>query len=377
MEEKYNNIKSLSSSSSSSQIRWGILRDALLHRRRTPSSQPADDHDDDDDSLRFCVKRISRKTFHGFNLIPCRLLDGNQYSNCSSKPKPKHDVFVSYTLPSPSLGDPTTPSTLLLRQRVENHIDFDDFDVSHNFHIDNTGLVCHWPSEDVLAHFCLSRADMFRSKRILELGAGYGFAGLAIAAGTEALEVVISDGNPKVVDYIQHNIHANSEAFADTKVKSLILHWNEELDSNTSNNTFDIIVASDCTFFKEFHGGLANIIKSLLKPSAASQAIFFSPRRGDSLDKFLEKVKEAGLHFTIADNYDEVVWERHQKFLLGDSSLNYEQDHCYPLMMLCGTFFGEVMVTANYVIVASAMVLHGIAMGGNMYIGSPSVRNKK
>ncbi|KAK9108705.1 hypothetical protein Sjap_016765 [Stephania japonica] len=312
-------------SSSSSQLRWGILRDALL--RRPHSSQPDDVDDEYDDSLRFGAKRISRKTFHGFNLIPCRLLDGHRNSNPNPNP---NDVFVSYTLPSRA---PTTPSTLLLRQRAENHIDFHDFDVCHKFHIDNTGLLCHWPSEDVLAYFCLSHADMFRSKRILELGAGYGFAGLAIAAGTQALEVVISDGNPKVVDYIQHNIHVNSEAFADTKVKSLILHWNEVLDSNTSNNNFDIIVASDCTFFKEFHEGLANIIKSLLKPSAASQAIFFSPRRGDSLDKFLEKVKETGLHFTIADNYDEVVWERHQKFLLGDSSLNYEQDHCYPLMV--------------------------------------------
>ncbi|KAK9136480.1 hypothetical protein Syun_015810 [Stephania yunnanensis] len=215
---------------------------------------------------------------------------------------------------------PTTPSTLLLRQRVENHIDFDDFHVSHKFHIDNTGLVCHWPSEDVLAYFCLSRADMFRSKRILELGAGYGFAGLAIAAGTEALEVVISDGNPKVVDCILC-VSQRELFYFNILVVSLILHWNEELDSNTSNNTFDIIVASDCTFFKEFHEGLANIIKSLLKPSAASQAIFFSPRRGDSLDKFLEKVKEAGLHFTIADNYDEVIWERHQKFLLVDTGM--------------------------------------------------------
>ena len=41
-----------------------------------------------------------------------------------------------------------------------------------------------------------------RYKRVIELGSGYGLAGLVIAAITEASEVVISDGNPQVVDCI-------------------------------------------------------------------------------------------------------------------------------------------------------------------------------
>lgn len=43
---------------------------------------------------------------------------------------------------------------------------------------------------------------MFRSKRVIELGSGYGLAGLVIATVSEASEVVISDGNPQVVDCI-------------------------------------------------------------------------------------------------------------------------------------------------------------------------------
>ncbi|KAF9618442.1 hypothetical protein IFM89_001165, partial [Coptis chinensis] len=188
----------------------------------------------------------------------------------------------------------------------------------------------HWPSEDVLAYFCLSHADMFRSKRILELGAGYGLAGLVIAASTDAEEVVISDGNPQVVDYIQRNIHANSGAFTETRVKSMLLHWNQEDVSNVLN-TFDIIIASDCTFFKEYHDGLAQTIKSLLKRSEASEAIVFSPKRGNSLDKFLEKIKEIGMCFSITENYNKEVWQRHQFFLNGDRSWpNYETDQFYP-----------------------------------------------
>jgi hypothetical protein len=42
----------------------------------------------------------------------------------------------------------------------------------------------------------------------------------------------------------QRNIEANSGAFGDTVVKSMMLHWNQE-DTSSVADTFDIIVASD------------------------------------------------------------------------------------------------------------------------------------
>ncbi|KAL5173132.1 Calmodulin-lysine N-methyltransferase [Glycine soja] len=104
----------------------------------------------------------------------------------------------------------------------------------------------NWPSEDVLALYCLSHEDIFRSKKVIELGSGYGLAGFVIAAATEATEVVISDGNSQVVDYTQRNIEANSGAFEDTVVKSMTLDWNQEDTSNVAD-TFDITIAIDCS----------------------------------------------------------------------------------------------------------------------------------
>ncbi|PNX78378.1 hypothetical protein L195_g034438 [Trifolium pratense] len=49
-------------------------------------------------------------------------------------------------------------------------------------------MLSNWPSEDVLAHYCLSHRDIFRSKKVIELGSGYGLAGFVIAAVTEASE---------------------------------------------------------------------------------------------------------------------------------------------------------------------------------------------
>ncbi|KAA8547511.1 hypothetical protein F0562_003940 [Nyssa sinensis] len=305
-----------------SSLRWGILRKAFLRR---PSPDP-------DEYSELGIKRISRKTTRGFNLIPCHLMEDHLKEHSASLSKTDQsdgskDACVRYSVPNDSA------LKLYLFQRVDNRADLNDFEFCNRYDIDNTGLVCHWPSEDVLAFYCLSHADMFRSKKVIELGSGYGLAGLVISAVAEALEVVISDGNPQVVDYIQHSINANSSAFGDTKVKSMMLHWNKEEISDISN-TFDVIIASDCTFFKEFHKGLARTIKFLLKNEQTSEAILLSPKRGDSLDKFMVEIKESGLHFSITEMYDMEVWRRHQGFMKGDDSWrNYEKDHCYPLLV--------------------------------------------
>ncbi|XP_068646836.1 calmodulin-lysine N-methyltransferase [Aristolochia californica] len=304
------------SSPTTASLRWDILRRAFLSRPPPGGSSE------------ISVNCISRRTRRGFNLIPWHL---DVSTTEESKPKDTDgltDVHVTYKLP---VGG---TSTLVLVQRAENHVDLKDFDVSHRYNIDSTGLVCQWPSEDVLAYFCLTHAEIFRSKKILELGSGYGLAGLAIAASTDASEIVISDGNPQVVDYIQRNILGNAGAFGHTKVQGMALHWNEEVASDL-RNTFDIIIASDCTFFKEFHNGLAFIVKALLKPSESSEALFFSPKRGNSLDRFLQKVEEIGLKFSIQEKYENKVWELHTSFLNGSDSSwpNYDKDHCYPLLI--------------------------------------------
>jgi calmodulin-lysine N-methyltransferase len=95
-----------------------------------------------------------------------------------------------------------------------------------------------------------------------------------------------------------------------------------------------VLFLSDSTFFKEFHNGLARIIKLLLNKAGPSQAIFFSPKRGNSLGKFLETINQNGLFFSVTENYDAEVWKRHQAFMdCKNFWASYEQDHCYPVMV--------------------------------------------
>ncbi|KAJ3682587.1 hypothetical protein LUZ60_015160 [Juncus effusus] len=300
---------------SKASLRWKILRRSLL---------PRFGEECNGNSAEEGIRNISRKAATGFNLIKCQILDDNL-----SKLEEK-DICICYKFPFGNIPD------LHLTQRREdtNTIGLDEFEVSKKYNIDTTGLVCSWPSEDVLAYYCINHPDKFRFKRVLELGSGYGLAGFAIGLCTNANEVLISDGNPQVVDYIQQNVEINGEKFGDTKLKSVMIHWDQEISSELQNS-FDIIVASDCTFFKEFHESLACIIKIMLRKSENSEAIFIGPKRGDSLEKFIERIKGIGLNYELIEKYDDYIWTLHGKFNGGNdvSWSNYDSDHCYPLLL--------------------------------------------
>uniref|UniRef100_A0A2N9ICT9 Calmodulin-lysine N-methyltransferase n=1 Tax=Fagus sylvatica TaxID=28930 RepID=A0A2N9ICT9_FAGSY len=173
-------MESSRTTAKASSLRWQILRQALL--RRPPPQIPEEGQSETS------IKRISRKATRGFNLIPCHVLE----NDAVEETKRSREARLCYTLPLDEAP------TLFLTQRVDERADLNDFEICNRYNVDNTGLVCHWPSEEVLAYFCLSHAEMFRSKRVIELGSGYGLAGLVTAAITEAVEVVISDGNPQI-----------------------------------------------------------------------------------------------------------------------------------------------------------------------------------
>jgi len=119
-------------------------------------------------------------------------------------------------------------------------------------HIDNTGNIRVWPSEEFLAVWCLMQT--WEGKRVLELGAGKsGLAGLAVDFKNG--ETLITDGNLECVNCLEKLPRRE-------KCKVGLLEWGTEMKEE-----FDIVLIADCLFFKDYHDALIQTLKSILKGS--------------------------------------------------------------------------------------------------------------
>jgi len=92
-----------------------------------------------------------------------------------------------------------------------------------------------WPAAIALAHEIATRADEFRGKTVLELGAGTGLPGLVAAA--LGASVVLSDRSDLIVDVCRMNGERNNAAGVEYRVAD----WEEWVDVTR----YDWIIGSD------------------------------------------------------------------------------------------------------------------------------------
>jgi len=225
------------------------------------------------------------------------------------------------------------PAVLSLRQRRPGAILRSDLDLCDREGIDNTGVVCLWPAEEVLTHYAAARPELFAGRRVLELGAGVGLAGLALAAVTDAACVHLTDGNSAAVEALRANVEANRAAFGRTVVTAGPLYWGR--GEPPLLGRYDVVVAADCTFFEAFHGELAETLRTWLAPGGV--ALLFNPRRGGSLDRFVAEALARGVALRLEESYDGAVSARHAELTEaakkpGAGWPAYTADTCYPVL---------------------------------------------
>ncbi|XP_054261094.1 calmodulin-lysine N-methyltransferase-like isoform X2 [Macrosteles quadrilineatus] len=190
----------------------------------------------------------------------------------------------------------------------------------------NTGNVCVWPSEEVLAYYALCNTEAFHHKKVLELGGGMTcLAGLLILKYTRASKVHLTDGNPHSVDNVRYIIDENG--FKDSsRVSCDVLKWGS---LPKYHEEYDVLLAADCLFFDDARSDLVVTMWSALCDDG--QALVTAPRRGSTLDKFKTEAEERGFVCTVFEYYNQEIWNRHLE--LKAKNNNYDQDIHYPILL--------------------------------------------
>merc|ERR1719223_1382948 len=90
-----------------------------------------------------------------------------------------------------------------------------------------------WPASIALANELLSRPQLIAGRRVLEVGAGCGLLGIAVAS--LARSTLITDGDEEAVENLRHNIKANERSWQAQageparEISSRCLRWEEAL----------------------------------------------------------------------------------------------------------------------------------------------------
>ncbi|XP_060728126.1 calmodulin-lysine N-methyltransferase isoform X3 [Tachysurus vachellii] len=261
--------------------RWTILRQVLRQKQL--------------DSIK--VQPVSVRRFSSFNLfsrtqVPSLESDGpsdGQWIECKSSCFPQYSALIR-----------ETQGTIKMEEVLSS--------------FDNTGNVCVWPSEEVMAYYCLKNRHMFTGSSVCELGGGMTcLAGLMIAVCAEVKEVLLSDGNEKAIENVRVVIERNRRAglFTCTDVSSRVVRWDSEGDVSAMEGRFDVVMCADCLFLDQYRACLVDALRRLLRPDGT--ALVFAPSRADTLTEFCSLAERAGLLVCRYNNYDSLIWDLHIK----------------------------------------------------------------
>ncbi len=145
-----------------------------------------------------------------------------------------------------------------------------------------------WSATIALAHDIAFRAEAFRGKRILELGAGTGLPGI-LCAWLGAKRVVQTDRNELVMSLCKRNCERNNIVTIEHRLADWT-NWNDTAQ-------YDWILGSDILYGVEMQPHLRKIFASNLAPTG--RILLSDPFRSGSL-RLLESMEADGWSATMS-----------------------------------------------------------------------------
>jgi predicted nicotinamide N-methyase len=98
-----------------------------------------------------------------------------------------------------------------------------------------------WEAGIILSRYVVNNNHLFKNKRVLELGAGVGIAGMTAKKWTECREIEMTDYEPQVIENIKRNMEKNSAI-----CPVFTLDWKNH---GVHTTQYDIIMGSDIVYF--------------------------------------------------------------------------------------------------------------------------------
>lgn len=120
-----------------------------------------------------------------------------------------------------------------------------------------------WPAAELMACFVASPRRVWR--RVVELGAGCGLVGLAIASFCQFESVVLTDGDANVLRNLDYNVELNG-FLDDDGVSVQLLDWHDSVDPPSAGEE-DAVFAADCVYDVEDARALARVASAYAKKS--------------------------------------------------------------------------------------------------------------
>ncbi|RYP04334.1 hypothetical protein DL764_004527 [Monosporascus ibericus] len=174
-----------------------------------------------------------------------------------------------------------------------------------------------WPAGMTLArHMLRYHRDDLRKSRILELGAGGGLVGLAVAKGCAVDGPLYVTDQAGMFPLMEHNITLNDLS---SRVKAAVLNWGKPLPREIVDLRANVILAADCVYFEPAFPLLMATLTDLLTlcPSATVFFCFKKRRRADM--QFLKKAQKT-FRVVVIEDQDRHAFSRQGLFLYTFSS---------------------------------------------------------
>ena len=165
-----------------------------------------------------------------------------------------------------------------------------------------------WPASVALARMLAHVPSFTAGKRVLELGAGLGLAGLAAAAHAGTKRVVLTDRDDTVLEFARGAIRSNG-LLEGADVSTAILDWGADaagIAASIGPESFDVIIAADILYDAAACELLASLLAKLMPASTVGQghgpmsrALLADPSQRTNRPAFAKACAKLGLSVSV------------------------------------------------------------------------------